>query len=184
MSWIDALSLKLSSNVVYQILNYVGSPLPFPKPEHFYILQKHFMKRYCRICGKYMPLYNTHRHYPRQRYFHFRPLYMDKLKVAEMLYISKTNYKITPYTQWDVIIFWQNLKTSYSSFFHCINNDRIMMKLKCQRHIYFTDIGITSTNTFWYIDEWNSLYPHIKYRNDTGFDFREKDILWTPNLIH
>jgi hypothetical protein len=147
-------------HIYYIILSYIGSP--YPKYNNVHILKKHFIKRYCHQCGEYIPMYTIHRHYSRQKLFKYKTKYEMFLKIDEYMYISKTNYRITSYTPYDVIIVWQNTKSHYFTFKSCINNVKIK-KLKQHRDLYFTDIGILSLSKFWIAHEWNYLYPHMKY---------------------
>lgn len=161
-------------------MSYCGV-LPMPERNKMVHLQKHFQKRYCRQCGEYIQLYEIHRHYSRQKMYRYRPKYLDYLKSAEMFYISKTNYRVTFHTPYDVIIVWQNTKASYFSFLHFLNNNK-PTRLRYHRNMFFTDIGIISNSKYWLLDEWNSLYPHMYY-NNTQFNFSPfTDILWSPNL--
>ena len=177
---------EIPVNICYIILSYIGCP--YPMYHNSKILHKHFSKRYCHKCGEYIPIYNTHRHFSRQKLFKYKKKYEVFLKIDEYLHVSRTNYRITSYTPYDIIIVWQNTKSYYFSFKSCINNIKIK-KLKQHRDIYFTDIGILSLSKFWIIHEWNFLYPHIKFilndKQEYVIDtkcYKNIDFLWTPNL--
>lgn len=182
MQWNYHFEKRLPTDTVYAIAAFAGSMLPFPSPTKQQILQRHFEKRYCKKCGEYMAIHNTHRHSSRQKFFRYRPKYEDCLRVHEMLYISKTKYRMMAATPYDMIVIWQNTRVNYGSFRRCLNDDK-HTKIHTYHDVYFTDIGISSTTFFWYVDEWNKLYPAMKYTtSDQCFDFREKDCLWTPSL--
>lgn len=179
--WIYEFHKVVPSEVVYLIAAHVGGYFPFPSPQKQRILQRHFQKRYCKTCGEYIRFDEIHRHYSRQKYFRYTPNFKKYLRVHELLYISKTNYKTTPNTPYDLIVIWQNTRAFYFSFRRCLNADRCV-KLQSFRDVYFTDIGISSSACFWYLDEWNRMYPKMQYLDEIGFQFFEKDILWTPSL--
>lgn len=178
----------LPTHTVYLVLSFSGSYLPSPSKRRMLFLERHFKKRYCRVCGEYIPMYDNHRHYPRQRFFKYRPLYENYLNISEMLYISRTNYRVTSYTQYDTIIVWQNTKNRYCSFRKCLQEDTSssssrITPVRYYRDGYFTDIGISSNVRFWFIDEWNEKYPMMKYLESNVFDFCEPNFLWTPDLL-
>ena len=96
------LNEKLPSEILFKIMRFQGGCLPYPSKKKMLILQKHFTKRYCKICGEYKILYSSHRHHPRKKYYYYIPKYQDILKIREMLYISKSNFKIQN-------CFWENI---------------------------------------------------------------------------
>jgi hypothetical protein len=183
MQWNYHFQKRLPTEAVYAIAAFAGSMLPLPSPNKIQILRRHFQKRYCKTCGEYMSVHNTHRHSSRQKFFRYRPKYEDYLRVHEMFYISKTKYRMVAATPYDMIVLWQNTRVYYSSFRRCLNHVKYT-KIHSFHDVYFTDIGISSTTSFfWYVDNWNQLYPNMKYaKSHQCFDFCQKDYLWTPDL--
>lgn len=180
--WLYNFQKILPTDIVYHIVNYAGSPLPYPKFVKMMILHRHFQKHYCKTCGEYMSNNNRHRHFSRQKIFRYCPKYERNLHVHEMLYISKTNYRLTKHTPYDMIVVWQNTLAYYCSFRKCINMDR-SCKIQSYRDVYFTDIGISSSASFWYVDQWNVVYPDMQYDDRFHrFEFRTNNFLWTPKL--
>ena len=178
------LNEKLPSEILFKIMRFQGGCLPYPSKKKMLILQKHFTKRYCKICGEYKILYSSHRHHPRKKYYYYIPKYQDILKIREMLYISKSNFKIHISTPSDIIVVWENVNPFYFSFKRCLKNEKYE-RLEYHRDMYFTDIGILSNVIFWYVEEWNRIYPNMKYDIDKDmFIFNETDILWTPELAN
>ena len=176
---------NLPDPIIYLVISYIGNYLP-----HFQnkiLLKNHFAKRYCHHCGEYLSFFSRkHIHRLNQKYFKYRTKYSVYLRIHKFFHISKTNNCFTPKTPNDMIVVWQNTKTHYFTFRQCINNPR-KKRLKSHRDVYFTDIAILSLAKFWFIDEWNLLYPNMKFihKNDdyviTDFH-RHIDFLWTPNL--
>jgi hypothetical protein len=184
MEWFVKLNEKLPTEILFQIMRYQGGCLPAPSNKKMIILQKHFSKRYCKYCGEYKILYGSHRHHPRKKYYEFVPKYKQVLKIREMLFISKTNFKFHLSTPSDIIVVWEDVKPFYFSFRRCLQNNKYD-RLEYHRDMYFTDIGILSNVIFWYVEEWNRTYPKMKYDIHTDrFIFKEPDILWTPHLAN
>lgn len=183
-AWLDNFGNFFPTTIIYIIIDYVGSPIPYPSDKKIQTMVRHLQKRYCKVCGEYMSVYGHHRHYPRQKFFKYTPKYEQYLKVYEMLYISKTNYRMTKNTPYDMIVVWQNTRAYYCSFRKCLNTDKCC-KIQSFRDVYFTDIGISSSSCFWFVDEWNRLYPTMSLKNNNRYDkfeFTEKNVLWTPDL--
>lgn len=180
--WIYDFQRIFPNDVANQIVKYVGSPFPETTRLKIQMILRHLQKRYCKNCGEYVSIHERHRHFTRQKMFRYIPKYERYLRVHDILYISKTNFRITTYTPYDIIVVWQNIRAYYGSFRKCLLQDR-NCKIQSCRDVYFTDVGISSNASFWYVDEWNSLYPKMMYDDDEHrFKFQESDWLWTPNL--
>lgn len=184
MEWFVSLNKKLPVEILFQIMSFQGGYLPYPSKKKMCFLQKHLGKRYCKKCGEYIPLYHYHRHHPRKKYFHYIPKFKDCLFLRDMLYISKSNYKINVSTPSDMIIVWQSVKPFYFSFRRSLQNEKYN-RVEYHRDVFFTDIGILSNAVFWFVEEWNRTYPNVQYCLDTGnFIFNETDLLWTPDIAN
>lgn len=153
----------------WNILQYIGCPLPVLTAFQKTIIRQQLDQRYCPECGEY--IYNPYRkrkivhHHSRRRKFNYEPLMKQRILIHSKIQI----------VEW---------RRRFPRVMRLITSERDMMFYNNMKPHFIRRIPALRV---WSVDEWNIDYPEFFiYKEDRFITLMcspPKDVLQTPHLL-